>query len=116
MDHPNIMKLIDCVETSDHICLITEYCEHGDLSDYVADKAPLPEDIIRELTRQLGTHSHTHLLTHSLTRSLTHSLTHSLSHTHTHSTAYSGRPAVPALQGHCAPRPEATERPACGVH
>ncbi|GES89186.1 kinase-like domain-containing protein [Rhizophagus clarus] len=37
IDHPNIVKLLDTVETSTHYCLILEYVSGGELFDYVND-------------------------------------------------------------------------------
>lgn len=37
IDHPNIVKLLDTVETSKHYCLILEYVSGGELFDYVND-------------------------------------------------------------------------------
>ncbi|RGB42124.1 kinase-like domain-containing protein [Rhizophagus diaphanus] len=37
VDHPNIVKLLDTVETSTHYCLVLEYVSGGELFDYVND-------------------------------------------------------------------------------
>lgn len=35
MDHPNIIRLLDVVDTSEFVYLIFEYCEMGDLQKYI---------------------------------------------------------------------------------
>ncbi|KAG9297120.1 hypothetical protein G9A89_019401 [Geosiphon pyriformis] len=37
MDHPNIVRLIDTVDTPTHLCLVVEYISGGELFDYVND-------------------------------------------------------------------------------
>ena len=33
--HLNIVSMLGCVTTSGPLCLITEYCPHGDLRNYL---------------------------------------------------------------------------------
>jgi len=43
-DNPNIMKLYDMKKTANNFYLITEYCNEGDLGDYLKQKKYLTED------------------------------------------------------------------------
>jgi len=43
LDHPNIVKLLDVVQTDHNICIIMENVSGGDLFDYVAQKGQLSE-------------------------------------------------------------------------
>ena len=38
LDHPNIIKLIDTVESKTHIYIITEIVKDGDLFDYIVNQ------------------------------------------------------------------------------
>lgn len=37
IDHKNIVKLIDVIETSTVLCIVMEYCENGELYDLIVD-------------------------------------------------------------------------------
>lgn len=52
--HRNIVSFLDCAETSDHVFLIMEYCNGGDLSKYVNESAPLKENIIAVFLQQIA--------------------------------------------------------------
>ncbi|EDQ86072.1 uncharacterized protein MONBRDRAFT_34023 [Monosiga brevicollis MX1] len=54
MDHPNIMMLYERIDTRDDICLVTEFCEGGDLSEYIEKHAPLEENLVADFTQQLN--------------------------------------------------------------
>lgn len=54
LTHPNIVKLHDYVETSADIFLIMEYCNGGDMGDYLQSKGTLSETSIRHLARHIG--------------------------------------------------------------
>ena len=36
--HPHIVSLLGCITTSEPLCLIVEYCMHGDLLNYLRKK------------------------------------------------------------------------------
>lgn len=48
--HPNIVRLLEYIDVADHVCLVMEYCNGGDLSTFI-DKsgAPLIESTIVQL-------------------------------------------------------------------
>ena len=38
--HSHIVSLLACITTSEPFCLIVEYCEHGDLLNYLRKRRP----------------------------------------------------------------------------
>ncbi|KAJ2721389.1 Serine/threonine-protein kinase [Coemansia sp. Benny D115] len=62
--HPNVVELIDCLKSRNHIHLIMEYCALGDLASYMRKRRDHPAlrnehgglalDIVRSFVRQLG--------------------------------------------------------------
>lgn len=52
--HANVVCLLDCKETSQSVYLVMEYCNGGDLADYLNAKGTLTEDTIRLFLRQLA--------------------------------------------------------------
>lgn len=54
LHHENVVALLDCKETSHHVYLVMEYCNGGDLADYLHVKGTLSEDTIRLFLRQLA--------------------------------------------------------------
>uniref|UniRef100_A0ACD5TTV1 Uncharacterized protein n=1 Tax=Avena sativa TaxID=4498 RepID=A0ACD5TTV1_AVESA len=58
LSHPNILRLIDTIETGDKLFLVLEYCDGGDLEAYRqthgGPRNRLPEAIARDFTRQLA--------------------------------------------------------------
>ena len=38
LDHPNMIKLIDTIETKSHIYIVTEIVKDGDLFDYIINR------------------------------------------------------------------------------
>ncbi|CAG8530915.1 6631_t:CDS:2 [Diversispora eburnea] len=54
IEHPNIVKLIDTIETPKHLCLILEYVPGGELFDFINDHFDkLTEDIAKDIFLQL---------------------------------------------------------------
>lgn len=47
MDHPNIIKLKDFVKTNKHYYLVFEYCNGGDISDFLLTNGPIPEPVVQ---------------------------------------------------------------------
>lgn len=54
IDHPNIIRLFDAIETKDRIYLVLEYCNGGDLAAYIHDHRKVSEAIARHFMRQLA--------------------------------------------------------------
>lgn len=47
MQHENLVALLKCVETPTNVFLVMEYCNAGDLGDYLQNKVTLPEIAIQ---------------------------------------------------------------------
>ena len=43
MEHENIVKLLDVYQTSNNMYIVTEFCEEGDLRNYLKKKKKLTE-------------------------------------------------------------------------
>ena len=43
LDSPNVVSLIDVMETNNNYYIIQEFCEGGDLDNYLAKQKILPE-------------------------------------------------------------------------
>ena len=43
LQHPNIVKCLDAIQTSNNLYIITEYCDGVSLEKYLSDKKKLPE-------------------------------------------------------------------------
>ncbi|KAB0792946.1 hypothetical protein PPYR_12566 [Photinus pyralis] len=54
LNHENVVALLDCKESSHNVYLVMEYCNGGDLADYLAVKGTLSEDTIRLFLIQLA--------------------------------------------------------------
>merc|ERR1719445_997225 len=54
LKHDNLVALLDCKETPHHVYLVMEYCNGGDLADYLNAKGTLSEDTIKSFLRQLA--------------------------------------------------------------
>lgn len=53
VNHPNILKLIDVLESNRHLYIILEYAEQGELFDYLVSNRFLTEEIALEFFRQI---------------------------------------------------------------
>ncbi|KAJ1984251.1 Serine/threonine-protein kinase [Dimargaris verticillata] len=63
-NHPNVVSLLDCLKSRNHIHLVVEYCAVGDLSVYIKRRKELPalkgeagglkEPIVRHFLNQLA--------------------------------------------------------------
>nr|CAB3267501.1 serine/threonine-protein kinase ULK1-like [Phallusia mammillata] len=53
LQHENIVQLFECKESSQNVYLVMEYCNGGDLADYLQAKGTLSEDVIRIFLRQI---------------------------------------------------------------
>jgi len=53
LSHPNVISLIDILYTTNHIYLILEYANCGDLHDYIRQKGKLTETQVKKLMKQL---------------------------------------------------------------
>ncbi|KAJ8974711.1 hypothetical protein NQ317_000377 [Molorchus minor] len=54
LHHENVVALLDCKDSQNNVYLVMEYCNGGDLADYLAAKGTLSEDTIRLFLRQLA--------------------------------------------------------------
>ncbi|KAJ7387640.1 Serine/threonine-protein kinase ulk2 [Desmophyllum pertusum] len=54
LHHENVVSLFDCQETSSNVFLVMEYCNGGDLADYLREKGTLSEDTIHIFLRQIA--------------------------------------------------------------
>ncbi|XP_074643848.1 serine/threonine-protein kinase unc-51-like isoform X2 [Tubulanus polymorphus] len=54
LQHDNVVALLDCKETTHHVYLVMEYCNGGDLADYLHTKGTLSEDTIALFLRQIA--------------------------------------------------------------
>ena len=45
LDHPNIIKFIDCLQINNYIFILLEYAEKGFLFDFIQKSGGLPEKI-----------------------------------------------------------------------
>jgi serine/threonine protein kinase len=43
LDHPNIIKVFDLYETESNLYLCSEYCEGGEVFDFIAESCRLSE-------------------------------------------------------------------------
>lgn len=57
MNHPNIQKMYECfvseVSKDKYYCLVTDYCNHGDLGDYIKKNGPIEEQRAVYLMKQI---------------------------------------------------------------
>eukprot|EP00096_Caligus_rogercresseyi_P010412 TRINITY_DN3785_c0_g1_i2.p1 TRINITY_DN3785_c0_g1~~TRINITY_DN3785_c0_g1_i2.p1 ORF type:complete len:865 (-),score=294.58 TRINITY_DN3785_c0_g1_i2:883-3477(-) len=54
LNHENVVALMDYKETTNHIYLVMEYCNGGDLADYLHEKKTLSESTIRSFLIQIA--------------------------------------------------------------
>ncbi|XP_078044757.1 serine/threonine-protein kinase unc-51-like protein Atg1 isoform X3 [Augochlora pura] len=54
LHHENVVALLDCKESNHYVFLVMEYCNGGDLADYLSAKGTLSEDTIRVFLKQLA--------------------------------------------------------------
>ncbi|XP_064424178.1 serine/threonine-protein kinase ULK1 isoform X2 [Latimeria chalumnae] len=54
LKHENIVALLDFQETANSVYLVMEYCNGGDLADYLHSKGTLSEDTIRLFLQQIA--------------------------------------------------------------
>lgn len=54
LHHENVVALLDCRESQHHVYLVMEYCNGGDLSDYLHSKGLLSEDTIKMFLKQIA--------------------------------------------------------------
>jgi len=52
--HPNVVELYGDIENDKFICLVMEYCDGGDLNDYIKANAPLSEKRIASMISQIA--------------------------------------------------------------
>lgn len=54
INHPNIIRLFEAIQTNDRIYLVLEYCAGGDLSAYIHRHGKVSEPVARHFLRQLA--------------------------------------------------------------
>jgi serine/threonine-protein kinase ULK/ATG1 len=54
LQHENVVALLDCKETVSQVYLVMEYCNGGDLADYLQAMKTLSEDTIRLFLNQIS--------------------------------------------------------------
>ncbi|CAF0816387.1 unnamed protein product [Adineta steineri] len=54
LKHENLVALLDCKESQNNVYLVMEYCNGGDLADYLQAKQTLSEDTIAIFFRQIA--------------------------------------------------------------
>ncbi|PIC30532.1 hypothetical protein B9Z55_021738 [Caenorhabditis nigoni] len=52
--HENVVQLIKCSETQNHVFLVMEYCNGGDLADYLYSSGTLAEECIQHFIIQIS--------------------------------------------------------------
>lgn len=52
--HPNIIKIIDCHETSETISIVMEHFSRDSLATYSRLHRPLTNDILRKIVKQIA--------------------------------------------------------------
>jgi serine/threonine protein kinase len=53
LDHPNIIKLFEVMETKKQLFLVLEYASGGDLMDYIVQRKKLAEDEAKKFAKQI---------------------------------------------------------------
>jgi serine/threonine protein kinase len=53
VQHKNIVELLDVYQSANNIYIVTEYCEEGDLKDYLKKKGKLSEPEALRLLRDI---------------------------------------------------------------
>ncbi|CAK4085745.1 unnamed protein product [Aphanomyces euteiches] len=53
IDHPNIVRLYEILETNDYIVIAMELCEGEDMAKYIARRSRLKEDVARRIFQQI---------------------------------------------------------------
>ncbi|KAK3150309.1 hypothetical protein QOZ80_3AG0231550 [Eleusine coracana subsp. coracana] len=54
ISHPNILRLLDTIDTGKVLYLVLEYCDGGDLDSFLTKRGRLPEATAKDLMRQLA--------------------------------------------------------------
>ncbi|MED6204714.1 Serine/threonine-protein kinase ATG1a [Stylosanthes scabra] len=54
INHPNIIRLLEAIQTTDRIYLVLEYCSGGDLAAYIHRHGKVSEATARHFMIQLG--------------------------------------------------------------
>ncbi|XP_066388875.1 serine/threonine-protein kinase ATG1a-like [Miscanthus floridulus] len=54
IDHPNILRLLDTIDTKKMMYLMLEYCDGGDLDAFLHKHGRLPEAVAKDLHKHVG--------------------------------------------------------------
>lgn len=53
LDHPNIVQIYECYESESSFCIVTEYCEGGELFDFIIKRRHLTELMAAKIINQV---------------------------------------------------------------
>jgi serine/threonine protein kinase len=53
LDHKCILKIFECIETDDYLCLVLEFMENGSLASVLDKFGPLPEALVISYLHQI---------------------------------------------------------------
>jgi calcium-dependent protein kinase len=53
LDHPNVVKIFDIIEDEFHIFIIEDYCDGGDLFNYIVKTKSFSEDMAKKIIKQI---------------------------------------------------------------
>ena len=53
LDHPNIVKYIECIQTKSHINIVLEYVEGGGLAQILKQTGKMPEHLVFIFVKQI---------------------------------------------------------------
>lgn len=54
LNHHNILKFYDWIETKKHLWIVTEYCPGGDLLTLIEQDKSLPENTVRVFVKEIA--------------------------------------------------------------
>lgn len=53
LDHPNVIKCYDIYKTHSHCYIVTEYCQNGDLLNYLTRRGKLAESVAIDVMNEV---------------------------------------------------------------
>jgi serine/threonine protein kinase len=67
LEHPNIVKYVECHDQGDYLYIVMEYVRNGDLQGYLRQNGPMKEGLVRTMAQQILSaliHLHYQNITH----------------------------------------------------